>query len=103
MVDELKVLIVVDMQNDFIDGALGSKEAKEIVPNVCKKIQEYQKEDCEVIFTDDYIRFGIRGENVNKIEALNIKNRFKLLPMLAYVPDIPVIANRDLKYEKHCV
>lgn len=52
---------------------------------------------------DDYIRFGIRGENVNKIEALNIKNRFKLLPMPSYVPDIPVIANRDFKYERHCV
>lgn len=49
----MKVLIVVDMQNDFIDGVLGSKEAQEIVPNVCKKIQEYQKEDCEVIFTMD--------------------------------------------------
>ena len=30
----MKVLIVVDMQNDFIDGALGTKEAVAIVPNV---------------------------------------------------------------------
>ena len=29
-----KVLIVVDMQNDFITGALGSAEAQAIVPNV---------------------------------------------------------------------
>ena len=29
-----KVLIVVDMQNDFVTGSLGSKEAREIVPNV---------------------------------------------------------------------
>ena len=27
-----KILIVVDMQNDFIDGALGTKEAVAIVP-----------------------------------------------------------------------
>lgn len=53
MVDELKVLIVVDMQNDFIDGEVGSKEAQEIVPKVCEKIKEYQKEDCKVIFTMD--------------------------------------------------
>ena len=33
-----KTLIVIDMQNDFIDGALGTKEAQAIVPNVKKKI-----------------------------------------------------------------
>ena len=33
-----KILIVVDMQNDFIDGALGTKEAVAIVDNVVKKI-----------------------------------------------------------------
>ena len=36
-----KTLIVVDMQNDFIDGALGTEEAQAIVPNVQKKIEEY--------------------------------------------------------------
>ena len=30
----MKLLIVIDMQNDFIDGALGTKEAVAIVPNV---------------------------------------------------------------------
>ena len=39
-----KLLIVVDMQNDFIDGSLGTKEAEAIVPNVIKKIQSYQGE-----------------------------------------------------------
>ena len=33
-----KVLLVIDMQNDFIDGALGTKEAVAIVPAVKKKI-----------------------------------------------------------------
>ena len=37
----MKVLIVVDMQNDFIDGALGTKEAVDIVPKVVKKIKEF--------------------------------------------------------------
>lgn len=36
-----KLLVIVDMQNDFIDGALGSKEAAAIVPNVVKKISEW--------------------------------------------------------------
>ena len=37
----MKVLVVIDMQNDFIDGALGTKEAEKIVPNVVKKIKEF--------------------------------------------------------------
>lgn len=36
-----KLLVVVDMQNDFIDGALGTEEAKAIVPNVVTKISEW--------------------------------------------------------------
>ena len=35
-----KILVVVDMQNDFIDGPLGTPEARDIVNNVCKKIRE---------------------------------------------------------------
>lgn len=48
-----KTLIVVDMQNDFIDGALGTKEAVAIVPNVKKKIQEYVVNGAEIIYTRD--------------------------------------------------
>lgn len=35
----MKTLIVVDMQNDFVTGSLGTKEAVAIVPNVKKKIE----------------------------------------------------------------
>ena len=45
-----KLLIVVDMQNDFIDGALGTKEAVAIVPNVVKKINDW---DGDIIATRD--------------------------------------------------
>ena len=48
-----KTLIVVDMQKDFIDGALGTKEAVAIVENVQKKIAEYQANGNEIIFTRD--------------------------------------------------
>lgn len=50
-----KVLIVVDMQNDFITGPLGTPEARAIVPAVA-----------------------------NKIETLHQKNLFKQLPMPAF-------------------
>jgi len=36
-----KILVVVDMQNDFIDGALGTKEAQAIVDKVVKKIENF--------------------------------------------------------------
>lgn len=48
-----KTLIVVDMQKDFIDGALGTKEAVAIVDNVKKKIATYRANGDEIIFTRD--------------------------------------------------
>ena len=46
----MKLLIVVDMQNDFIDGALGTKEAQAIVPLVAEKIKSFEG---KVVFTQD--------------------------------------------------
>ena len=48
-----KTLIVVDMQNDFINGALGTKEAEAIVPFVKDKIKEYREAGNPVFFTRD--------------------------------------------------
>lgn len=44
------VLVVVDMQNDFIDGALGTKEAVAIVPKVIEKISSFKG---KIFFTRD--------------------------------------------------
>lgn len=49
----MKYLIVVDMQNDFIDAALGTAEAVAIVPYVQEKIRKYREEGGTVIFTRD--------------------------------------------------
>ena len=46
----MKFLIVVDMQNDFITGSLGSELAKAIVPNVVEKVKNYSG---TIIFTRD--------------------------------------------------
>ena len=46
----MKVLVVVDMQNDFINGALGTKEAEAVVPGVVEKIREF---DGKIIATRD--------------------------------------------------
>ena len=53
-----KTLIVVDMQNDFINMALGTKEAVAILPAVKAKIEEYRKNGDAIIFTRD-----THGEN----------------------------------------
>lgn len=47
-----KVLIIVDMQNDFIDGSLGTKEAQDIVNNVVESIKD-KKDDYLVLATQD--------------------------------------------------
>lgn len=49
----MKVLCVIDMQNDFIDGALGTKEAEAIVDKVKEKIALYRKNGYRIIFTRD--------------------------------------------------
>ena len=48
-----KTLLVIDMQNDFIDMALGTQEAIAIVPRVKAKIDEYRKNGDTIIYTRD--------------------------------------------------
>ncbi|MEE1317883.1 MAG: isochorismatase family protein, partial [Ruminococcus sp.] len=49
-----KILVVVDMQNDFVDGALGTKEAQNIVKNVAEKIKSYD---------DIFVTYDTHSEN----------------------------------------
>lgn len=63
-----KILIVVDMQKDFVDGSLGTAEAQAVVGNVVKKAENY---DGEVIFTRD-----THGENYMETQE------GKLLPVI---------------------
>lgn len=49
----MKILLVIDMQKDFIDGSLGTKEAVAIVPNVIKKIKQYEESGERIIYTKD--------------------------------------------------
>lgn len=49
----MKTLIVVDVQNDFVTGSLGTPEAQAIIPNVRKKIAEYRERKDKIIFTQD--------------------------------------------------
>lgn len=57
------VLAVIDMQNDFIDGALGTKEAEAIVENVAAQIREFEG---EVVYTRDTHFEGYLGTQEGK-------------------------------------
>ena len=48
-----KLLLVIDMQNDFIDGALGTPEAVKIIPAVEERVKKRQNEGWDVWFTMD--------------------------------------------------
>lgn len=49
----MKTLVVIDMQNDFTIGSLGTPEARAVIPNVQKKVEEYVAAGNNVIFTRD--------------------------------------------------
>lgn len=49
----MKILLVIDMQNDFLDGALRNEEGIKIIPNVVNKIYEYQGNNNLIIATRD--------------------------------------------------
>lgn len=77
----MDILIVVDMQNDFIDGSLGSIEAKSIVPNVIQKIKAFQG---VVLFTkdthqSDYLNTN-EGKNLPVEHCIENTNGWQLHP-----------------------
>lgn len=50
----MKILIVVDAQNDFVNGPLGTKEAECAIPHIVNKINTYREDDNNsIIFTKD--------------------------------------------------
>lgn len=49
----MNYLIVVDMQNDFVTGALGTKEARAIVPYAARRVAKALELGEEIVFTRD--------------------------------------------------
>ena len=71
-----KLLVVVDFQNDFVDGALGFPKASLLEEIISEKISDYRKNNHEVVFT-----FDTHAENY--LETLEGKN----LPVVHCVKD----------------
>ena len=63
-----KFLFVIDMQNDFIDGSLGSDDAKRIVPNVVKLIQNWGNDKDHTIWYTYDTHYEHEGLTIPKYE-----------------------------------
>lgn len=46
-----KVIVIIDMQNDFVYGTLGNKEAQAIVPKMCAQLDKYLEDEGDVYLT----------------------------------------------------
>lgn len=101
----MKVLIVVDMQNDFIDGSLGTKEAQAIVPKVVEKIKGF---DGKIIYTRDtheenYLETE-EGKNLPVLHCIRGTSGWELHPEIAAmhpenIVNKPTFGSIDLAYK----
>lgn len=49
----MKIVVIVDTQNDFITGSLGTKEAQDMIPRMIDRLREYENGDTLILFTKD--------------------------------------------------
>ncbi len=91
-----KILIVIDMQNDFIDAALGTKEAEAIVDAVKDKIRSYPAEN--VIATMD--THGVNYMQTQEGQNLPVEHCIKGTEGCQIRPDIAALLDGAAIYEK---
>ena len=90
-----KILIVVDMQNDFIDGVLGTKEAVAIVPYVKSIIENF---DGKVLFTRDthfenYMQTQ-EGANLPVPHCIKGTDGWQIIPALRFLADAAEVLDK---------
>lgn len=93
-----ELLVVVDMQKDFVDGALGTKEAQMIVENVVKKVKKAKECGKDVIFTLDthHQDYLLTQEGRN----LPVAHCIKGTPGWELIPELQKLAQGCLVLEK---
>lgn len=82
-----ELLVVVDMQNDFIDGSLGTAEAVAILPYVLAKVKAAVENDVEVVFTMDthsqsYLE-SLEGRHLPVVHCVKDTPGWQIHPALA--------------------
>lgn len=90
----MKLLIVVDCQNDFITGALGSKEASKILPTIQHKIDSLETNDM-LVFTEDEHIFSIDDKT---IEGLRLPHHCEMNSYGARITDELILDNCKCGY-----
>lgn len=94
------LLVVVDMQNDFVDGTLGSKEAKPIIPNVVSLIKQHMADkDCELWFTMDthsknYLETN-EGKHLPVKHCIDHTKGWEIYPKIQQVLNTWVVSRND--------
>jgi nicotinamidase-related amidase len=91
----MKILVVVDMQNDFIDGALGTPEAQAIVPKVKAKIEQYVANGDKVFYTADTHHEEnydetMEGQKLPVLHCVHGTHGWQIADGL-YVPNTPLV------------
>ena len=79
-----KILLVIDVQNDFVDGALGTKEAQAMLPTLLDKVRSF---DGDIIYTKDthpenYLETQ-EGKNLPVPHCIKGTKGWELVPALA--------------------
>lgn len=93
-----RLLVVVDYQKDFIDGALGFKGAELIAPRIVELIKEFEANNDDVVFTldthfDDYLE-TVEGKN------LPIKHCLKNTKGWGFADEIDALTKGHSVFEK---
>ena len=80
-----KALVIVDMQNDFVDGALGTKEAQEMLPRLVEKLQNLDS-NTDIFFTQDTHKENYletqEGKNLPVVHCIKNTHGWKIVPEL---------------------
>ena len=92
-----KMLIVVDMQNDFVNGALGSNEAVAIIPAVEDKVRHAIENEVLVVFTRDthYLDYmdTMEGRNLPVSHCIEGTRGWEIIPQLRNYTGSPWYCN----------
>ena len=94
----MKLLVVVDMQADFVDGALGTAEAEAIVPKVLDKVARAVEAGDTVIFTQD--THGEKYLNTQEGKNLPVPHCLRGTPGWELIPQLLPYAHGRLCLEK---
>ena len=91
-----KVLLVIDMQNDFVTGALGSAQAVAVVEGIRRRVEEYQRENRTVLFTmDTHMDCEYREGRLTQEAARFPKHCIRDTPGWELVPALQPYAKAD--------